>query len=231
MKKFLSGLLVLVMLFAVILPAGGVYAHANEKSQGDKLKPISIGEINYEVNKNLTEERVHERFEQINSKYQINEPFSSEDTEFVRAYASLNVQNDVNQLSDISLLSDTKSEYFNEVKSKYYVSVNFYGRVTSTLNVVNHSYRGDVTANITSGEEKVNKIETTVTNVAYGLLGNSGTYIGIVYDDSISSSTSSRTTWSMDKTVNYSAVGVVYTYTNAYATITTSSGSFNLYGL
>ncbi|MES9803897.1 hypothetical protein ABWK49_22735, partial [Priestia megaterium] len=95
---------------------------------------------------------------------------------------------------------------------------------------LNHSYRGKMTAKITSGSSKVKKIQTTVTNVAYGLLGNGGTYVGIVYNGSKSSSTTkNKTSWSMDETVKYGGVAVVYTYTNAYTRITTTTGSFNLY--
>uniref|UniRef100_UPI0018AC2261 hypothetical protein n=1 Tax=Cellulomonas hominis TaxID=156981 RepID=UPI0018AC2261 len=74
------------------------------------------------------------------------------------------------------------SQAFSKSTKSYGVGVSFTGRVYGDINALNHSYRGKMTAKITSGSSKVKKIQTTVTNVAYGLLGNGVTYVGIVYN-------------------------------------------------
>lgn len=85
-----------------------------------------------------------------------------------------------------------------------------------------------MTAKITKGKAKVKKIKLSITNVAYGAIGD-GYRIGKVYDGEAHSSTKTKKSWSMDKKVPYSAGLVVYTYTNAYATILTKSGTYDLY--
>lgn len=253
MKKKLFGSFIMMLALLLTFSFASPFAHAAENEDAQptvstnesELAPIELNEIEYDVNKNLTEDQIQARFNEINSKYSVNEPFSPEDAEFVRAYAAPKTDSaDTLNLNDYNLQPLTKdlktdsikftldgnaSESFSKSKTAYSTTVKFTGTVYSNINILNHSYRGNLKAQITSGGSKVSKIKLTVTNVAYGVVGNSGTYIGIVYDGSASSSTTTQKTWSMDKTVKYSAVGVVYTYTNAYVTVTTSSGSYNLY--
>ncbi|MFF2500139.1 MULTISPECIES: hypothetical protein [Peribacillus] len=244
MKSLLFLSLILV-LGAALLPSHVFAAEGNSPVTGAKpverqppsLDPIEIKEITFKINKNLSDEQIIDRFEEINSKYNINEPFSLEDTEFIRAYASsTNETADIaaqptNLIQPISLkFGNTNSQSFSKSKSKYGVTVKFTGKVYTNINVLNHSYRGNLKATIPAGSSKVKGIKTAVTNVAYGVLGKSGTYVGIVYSGSAQSSTTTKkTSWAMDKTVKYSAIAVVYTYTDAYVEVKTTSGSFNLY--
>ncbi|MET3196048.1 DNRLRE domain-containing protein [Bacillus sp. OAE603] len=180
-----------------------------------------------------------QRFEEINNKYALGEEMSLEDENFVKTYASVAPPTDGSTTSAVSANADSSistfataqtldsaSKSFNRSITKYGVSVKFTGTLYSDLNWLNHSYRGNVKATITAGSSKVKSIKVVVTNVAYGAIGQK---IGIVYNGSTSATTSSKTTCSMDKTVNYSGAGVVYTYTNAYTTVSTTSGSFNKY--
>ncbi|MCM3025037.1 hypothetical protein [Heyndrickxia ginsengihumi] len=50
-----------------------------------------------------------------------------------------------------------------------------------------------------------------------------------MYSGSATSSKATKIKWSMDKTVKYGAIAVVYCHMNAYTEITTSSGTYNLY--
>ena len=239
-KKISAVILTLVLLLGIFTLPVSSSAIANEndtveeQDQNIALEPIESNEIKYAVNRNLSDKQISKRFEQINSSYETNEPFSLEDAEFIRAYATnsnnFNTNNSVTspiQTYAIKLGSGSKS--FNKTTTKYSVKVNFAGTVYGDINYVNHTYRGKMKTTIKSGSSKVKKIENFVTNVAYGALGNSGTYVGIVYDGSKSNDTTTAKTWSMDETVKYSAIAVVYTYTNAYTRITTSSGTFNIY--
>lgn len=230
-KKTYGLMLSLVLFVTLALSSFSVFAETvqviNEEEQITLATSIDPNEVKYKVNKNLNPEQIQKRFIKINSRYKINEPFSPEDTEFVRTYAQ-----SASKASETPIeINSLKSESFNKSLTKFGVGVRFTGTLYSEINILNHWYRGNVKAEITEGSSKVSEIELTVTNVAYGLLGASGTYVGIVYDGSTSSSTTTnKTQWSMDRTVEYGGIAVLYTYTNAYTTITTPSGSFNLYG-
>ncbi len=88
-------------------------------------------------------------------------------------------------------------------------------------------------AKINSGSSKVLKIKSVVTQNTYGLIGNSGTYIGLVHKSSLTSTTNKAKATSnyLDQKRKYSALLVTYTYTTTYVDVTTKSGTFNLYGV
>ncbi|PAD23675.1 hypothetical protein CHH55_20650 [Niallia circulans] len=242
-KKIMATLLSLVLLLGIFPTIySPVFASENDSVQSNEnvtdnkesLEPIQPEEIKFDINKNLSEEQISDRFEEINSSYEVNQPFSIEDIEFIRAYATPNNSNTTNNPGMIQTqaikLGNHNSAKFNKPKTKYGVTVKFSGTVYTDINVLNHSYRGNITAKITAGSSKVKKIKLATTNKAYGLLGKGGTYVGIVNSSEVSSSTTTKNTgWSMDKTGKYGAVGVLYTYTDAYVDITTTSGAFNLY--
>ena len=167
--------------------------------------------------------------------------FSVEDVEFIRAYATpynsneTAADNDIIQVQAIKSINENSAK-FNKTKTKYGVTVKFSGTIYTKGFVLNHSYRGDITAKITAGSSKVQRIKLATTNKAYGLLGKGGTYVGLVNDSEVSSATTTKKTgWAMDKTGKYSAIGLLYTYTytytytDAYVDIKTTDGSFNLF--
>src|SRR5690554_4007393 len=222
MKKYFR-LLSLVIMFILVLSIKNNFVYAGNV-QNKQIDPIPLNEINYEVNKNLYQDQIHERFEEINSSYVVNEPFSKEDSEFIRAYASLyDTKSDIPTVQNID-----GSEYFNKYKASNGLQVRFHGTLYSNtkINSLNHSYRGNVTAYVI-GTTKAQNIKLTVTNVDYGLVGGSG--FGIVYNGSISDNEDDTSSYSMDRTIEYSGMLVSYTYTNAYALFKTPSGSFDLY--
>ena len=237
-KKLSIPLLSVILGIGLLLPLNGASANTNVQTTNDTpvaLQPIDISNIQHSVNMNLTEEQIKDRFELITSSYEIGQPFSEEDTEFVRAYATL-VNSDEKNLSGSNIgINDFKfgnsaSSKFSKSKTAQGVSVTYSGTVRAKLGFVNHSYGGNVTAKINSGSSKITSIQTVVKGSAFGLLGNSGTYVGLVHSGSVSSTSGAKaTSWKMDKTKEYSAVAVVYVYVNAYTVINTTTGSFDLY--
>ena len=237
---FLSLLLVIGVsssLSSKVYAADVVVDETTNIEETNSIEPIEKSEIEYEINKDLSEEQIRERFRQINSTYEIQEPFSEEDSEFIRAYAlsteSVDTLEDTEINGGIQTMSlkfgNSNSESFSKSKTAYGVTVKFTGTVYVDIGLVNNSYRGKTKAVITSGGSKVSNLKLGVTNSAYGLVGGGGTIVGLVYNDETSSKTSTKTTWNMDKTVKYTGVGVVYTYTDAYVQVATTSGTFNKY--
>ncbi|KOS63964.1 hypothetical protein [Lysinibacillus sp. FJAT-14222] len=205
------------------------------------LTSVEASEINtFPENDNLTAEQIHERFEQINSSYEMEEPFNESDTDFIKKYAtpvdesSDNSSVDNPEISSFAiqwLPGGTGSKSFNTSKTNVNgIRVSFSRKVSGSIGILNHWYRGNIVATVTSGESKVSKVKVATTQKGDGLLGTSGTYLGIVHSSEISTS-KSGTSASMDKTKGWGAVGVVYTYTNAYVNVTTtgSNQDFNLY--
>nr|WP_295975672.1 hypothetical protein [uncultured Bacillus sp.] len=190
--------------------------------------------MKYDVNKNLSEEQIAERFDWINSNYEINQPFSLEDTEFIRAYASPSTANAPTNNGGISTydlkFGNSASQSFSKSKTAQGVSIKIAGSVRAEVNVLNHSYGAKYKTTVSSGSSKIKSIRNNVKASAYGMVGTSGTYVGLVHSSSIGATSGSKpTSWSIDKTKEYSASLVVYVYVNAYTTVNTTSGSFDLY--
>lgn len=194
----------------------------------EKIEAKYGGNIKYEENKNLTEEEISKRFDIIDSTYKVGEPFSDKDAEFIVHYAE-SKQN--------SRLLTKKS--FNRTKTRYNVTVTIKGSLRHTEGVLNHSYGGSFYADVTKGSH-VASLKNVITHKAYGLVGDSGTYIGLVHDSSTSSKTSK--TWKpnltsgkrdlyIDNDKKYTAgPGLAYWRSNAYVKVTTKAGStFTLY--
>ncbi|PFM75255.1 hypothetical protein COJ46_22140 [Bacillus sp. AFS077874] len=206
------------------------YEPATEAEATSEITPVDPLNVQYPQNYNLTDDVKRQRYQIINQIYGVGEEFSPADAEFIAAYGyEFSTPNsdylDVEPSYDT--MSDTTSSSFSKTKTYNGVSVKFTGKLYSTIGLINHSYRGNVTSSIYAGGSSVTKLKNTITNIAYGAIGSGG--VGKVYEGSTSGSTTTSNTLYTDKTVNYSAVLVAYTYTNAYTTVTTSSSSFNLY--
>ncbi|MFB1050249.1 hypothetical protein ACEWET_04700 [Paraliobacillus sp. JSM ZJ581] len=220
-----------LLMFSVLFFTEPVSA---EKLNETVDKPIDLNEIKYDINQNLNEEQISERFHLINSNYQIGETFSPEDTEFIRAYALSTTESSENP-DDISTyairIGSSRSASFNKSKKKYGVTAKISGKVYSKIGILNNSYRGNFTTIITSGSaKKIKYIRNTVTNAAYGLIGGGGTKIGLVYNGQRKATSGpKKKKWSIDKTAKYTAIGVLYTYTDAYTEVKTTSGTFTLH--
>ena len=194
----------------------------------EKIESKYGGDIKYEENKNLTEEEISKRFDIIDSTYKVGEKFSDKDAEFIVHYA---------ESKPNARVLTTKS--FNKTKTRYNVTVTIKGSLRHTGGILNHSYGGSFYADVTKGSH-VASLKNVITHKAYGLVGDSGTYIGIVHDSSTSSQTSSS--WKpnltsgkrdlyIDNDKKYTAgPGLAYWRSNAYVKVTTKAGStFTLY--
>ncbi|WP_163655469.1 hypothetical protein [Listeria sp. PSOL-1] len=225
-KYFLlvGSLLLLFCLFPVMV-----------KASGDTNLP-QTNEIVYKSNQGLNEEQIAERFSLIDEKYDEKAPFSKEDAEFIVHYANREDQNSNPMLRGIHFYKGTSSKSFTKSKTSMGVKVTFSGKISSHLNSLNPGdqwYSGKTTARINKGSSKVSKIRSVVSQNTYGLIGNGGTYIGLVHKSTLTSTTSRKgaTVNYLDQKRKYSALFVTYTYTTTYVEVTTSSGKFNLYGI
>lgn len=189
--------------------------------------------IMYNENKNLSEDDIAKRFIEINEKYEINQPFSNEDAEFVVTYSEKTESENNNLSRGLHFYKGTTSKNFNTSKTSQGVKVTFSGNVKTHINAINVSdqwYSGKTTAKINSGSSKVKSIKTVITNATYGFIGNSGTYIGLVNSSSLTSSSGAKSTANyLDKKHKYTAILATYTYVTTYVTVNTSQGSFNLH--
>ncbi|MBC1604107.1 hypothetical protein HCJ39_05185 [Listeria rocourtiae] len=236
MKRIAKSMLVLLSAFALTF---ALIPQVNaEEVSGTNLP--SSSEITYDINKNLTEEQVSQRFVEIGTKYKIEEPFSKEDAEFVVHYAKANSDYPQDeptspiQARGIHFYKGTDSRSFKKSKTAQGVKVTFSGKVSNHLNSIIPSdqwYSGKTTAKINSGSAKVKSIKTTVSVSSFGFIGSSGTYVGLVHNSSLTSKSGNKATVNyLDKKKKYTALLMVYTNATTYVTVDTTTGSYNLYG-
>lgn len=236
--------IVAITLSVLLIISVGEFREVKAENKTYTNLPLQ-NKIVYKSNKNLSDTKISERFTCINSSYGVGEPFSKEDAEFVKSYIPKQEPTNCERYlktsgsnivpSGFFLYKGTTTKSFNKSKRKYNVKVKFSGTIKSHINSVSLSdqwYSGDTTAKITKGKSRIVSIKTTVSHTAYGVLGNSGTYIGIVHKSSLTSSSGKKAKYNyLDKKKKYSALLTVYNYTTTYVTIATKGGSFNLYGI
>ncbi len=204
----------------------------------DNTNLPTSNEIQYIRNKDLNKQQVDQRFGLIASRYKEGESFSIEDAEFIVHYSiqDTRVLNQNPIFRGVYFYKGTVSRSFNKTKTSMGVKVNFYGKISSHINslsVGGQWYSGKTTAKIKSGSAKVTKIKTVVSQNTYGVIGNSGTYVGLIHKSSLSSTTSKKgaTVNYLDSKRKYTAILPVYSYATTYVSVTTTSGTFNLYGI
>lgn len=239
---------ILITSLSAFLISGSLSVSASSAKAEESREPGTnlpqTQSIVYDTNKDLTQEEVQQRVEKISESYDLDEPFSKEDAEFVVTYIS--PASDVYEPepqpetpSGVSTLGihfykGTDSKSFKKSKKSSGVGVTFSGKVTSHLNAINPAdqwFAGKTTASITSGKSKVTKIKTVVSQNTFGFIGNSGTYIGLVHKSSLTSESGKKSSKNtMDSKKKYTALLVTYASTTAYVKVYTNTGSFNLYG-
>ncbi|WP_342571076.1 hypothetical protein MKY85_25520 [Paenibacillus sp. FSL R5-0749] len=159
MKKAIILLLTLVL---TILPVLSVSAESNAQE--------------------LDSQAIAERFDEINSKYELNEKFSEEDAEFVKKYA-IPAQPSQSSQSEVSINSfwDGNTKFTLAGYGK--VGQNSYVKTVGFIEVQLGLVSGNMNFSMTSND--VNKIyHSTFTNevkiAAYGVVGSDG--IGLTLD-------------------------------------------------
>jgi hypothetical protein len=110
------------------------------------------------VNQKLSAKQIEKRFAEINSSYQLGEPLSDEDAEFVRTYATPAASGGVSPMA---------TQNFNRSGSGYGVSASFYGSVFSNIGLLSCSFGGNVTCTILSGYLQWQGSELHITQTTY----------------------------------------------------------------
>ena len=201
-KKTFILLVSLIFVFSFTGPFSSAYA--NQLNNANKSFP---------ENENLASTQISERFAAINSTYNVGEPFSASDADFVSKYGvSPNEP------------SARGSHFFDVTGSGYGTTIRFYGTIYHN-GTFNYTWGGDINAYKYSGtlpQQLALEIECT----SYGAIGSGG--IGIIYHQTIGNvSGSNPPTWSYSGFRNYSGTTISYSL-SAYCTVTTASGSFVL---
>lgn len=116
-------------------------------------------------------------------------------------------------------------KWYDVYKTQYGVEVNLYGNMRQTIVAVagTNTFGGTATLWVKSGA--VQRVDLEINHIAYGLMGTSAPFVGVLYNGSVTMSKSGNNqTTKMDKEKSYGAVVCLYTTMNASATVCTSSG-------
>lgn len=219
MKKIFSLFLCLAILVA---SANLAFASESQTEYNDNTSPIKTEDIVCDVNKNLTRDQIAQRFQTINNSYKIGEPFSKEDSEFVRAYAN---PTNKSAATDMSIAStDTLS--IDNLDDANGVYGRIYGTIFSTTGTLNHSFGGNLTGTAASSTHSISKLTVYVQHTAYGIIGSDG--VGLVYNKTISAS-SITTPIYFNKSQPYSAA-VLYTSTTCWLNVKYDNGTLTVVG-
>ena len=211
MKKIFS--LILCLAF-IIVNTNLSFASESQTVYTDKTSPIAIEDIIYDVNKNLTEDQMFQRFQIINITYEIGQPFSEEDSEFIRAYAqSANQSNTVTPLSSVNI---------DRLGSANGVYGRIYGSISDYLGIMDNSFTGNLTGTASSTNYTINSLSLYVQCMAYGIVGSDG-LIGLVYNKTISATGASSPTY-LNKTQPYTGA-ILYDHVTCWLDVKYNNGS------
>lgn len=135
------------------------------------------------------------------------------------------ILNCIESRASASLRSGYSDEWYDVYKTKYGVKVNLYGRMRQDIAYIAGSSRfgGTATVNVMSGSVK--NVNISIYHTAYGLVGTSAPYVGVLYNGSVSVNKSGNNKYTkMDKDSEYGSILPTYTTMYASGTITNSSG-------
>jgi hypothetical protein len=161
------------------------------------------------------EDLIQKRFELIDSKYKIGEPFNKADSDFVKANAKLKAT----KPGEFTTMA-RDSLYINKSGGAGNISANMNGYVWGQMGYINHSYGAYFSTKVTKGS--ATKITNSVYTTAYGAIGSNG-YIGQIY-------TGKETDFNEDKDYLYSDMDDSYTglavYQRVYAKTVVTNGTY-----
>ncbi|WP_207652595.1 hypothetical protein [Anaerovirgula multivorans] len=233
---FKENLLRIITLIVLVMLVGSVNVFANTEECADELTKEEIAskfeEINskYEIDEpfseedadELTKEEIALKFEEINSKYEIDEPFSEEDVEFVKKYAK-KIEQDKED-NDIGIMGYVGDSFnVSGTSSDGLVSANISGNGWSDMGYINHSYGAEYETKATRNGHMVTKIEAQVDHTAFGLVGSDGN-IGKVYSNSLKGSASNVSSYRFKRSEKYTAAAL-YSTTSVKSDIHYQNGS------
>lgn len=219
MKKIFSLFLCLALL---MVSTNFAFANESELLNSDKLSPIAVEAVTYNSNKNLTAAQISERFQTINTTYEIGQPFSEEDVEFIRAYA-----NPTNQNQDNAMMRATIDTIpIDNLANANNVYGRIYGNVYLTVDGLSRSFGGNLTGTAASSTQNITNLIIYVEHTAFGIIGSGG--VGIVYNKTLSASSAS-TPVKFNKSQPYSAA-VMYSSTYCWLDVVYSNGTLSVPG-
>lgn len=219
MKKIISLILCLATIFSLSIStfaAETKFTTSNPELQTvlNKIDPQYIEEYN-----SLSPSEKNVRLHEISNTYTTpGEVLSESDSAFI-------LLNRYETEYTPQTQAGASSQWYDVYKTQYGVTVNLYGNMRQDIAYIAGSSRfgGTATAWIKSGS--VSKVGLRIYHTAYGLIGTSAPFVGVLYNGSVSMSKSgNNTTTKMDKEKDYGSILPLYTTMYASGTITTSSG-------
>lgn len=224
MKKFFS-VKVLSLLVAMICLLGNITVYAETKNVSNKPNAATMEEAIKKVKKQyindynlLTQSDKENELIRISSSYKEGDVLSEKDS----AIILLNAQEVKNAPTPLAGMSN---QWHDTYKSQYGVSVNMYGSMKQNIAFVAGSSTFGGTSNLHIQSGSVSKVKLEIFHTAYGLIGTTAPYVGVLYSGSVSMSKSSPgVITSMDKELGYGSILPLHTTMYARGTITTSSG-------
>ena len=119
----------------------------------------------------------------------------------------------------------SSSKWYDVYKTQYGVRVNLYGNMKQDIAFIAGSSEFGGSAVLYKSEGDISKVKLEIFHTAYGLIGTSAPFVGVLYNGNVSMEKDhSLSTTRMDKTVEYGSILPVYTTMYARATVTTQSG-------
>lgn len=204
----------------------------------ENTTPIDVSDVTYAENVDLSTEEVDQRQEDLVNEYEVGEPLSLEDLEFMRAYlidsepAAQTTEPVIEtaayggsgSVSPAALYNLNQS--FNVNRSGAGATANANGRITGGINVVDANWRASWTTKRTAGAS-LTKITSSVKANAYGAVA-AWPFVGLIYSQSYSAtSPTGASSWSFTRSGK--VIGAVaYMTIDCKSFVYTKSGSFSL---
>lgn len=125
----------------------------------------------------------------------------------------------------------SSSKWYDVYKTQFGVKVNLYGTMKQNIAYIAGSSTFGGTASVNKISGSVKNVYVAIHHTAYGLVGTSAPFVGVLYNGKVSMSKSGNSqTTKMDKNNNYGSILPVYTTMYSSATITTAAGDeFDVY--
>lgn len=216
--------IVAVCLTLSLSPIQQVFANSDKEVGDINSLSINVKDVKFDSNKDLTKEEVDDRLDEIFKKYDVNEPFSDEDAEFIRAHVSPTSSQNPDLGEDLIELTANKS--FNTTRTVSGITANFGGTIYDfNGDGLSNSFRANARLRVTHGNSKVDKLSMEINMKAVGLIGHDGkdVKLGVIFNRTEKPSTTTSQLL-YDRTFSYSGV-VWYTEMSATGIVTHSGGS------
>ncbi|MBI9010860.1 MAG: hypothetical protein JEZ08_01420 [Clostridiales bacterium] len=219
MKRFLSLLLVLTVLLST-----SVLCFAETKSNGNDVQEAieNVKPIYVKLYNSFSLEEKDKELLRIGESYVEGNILSEKDSAFIL----LNLE-EAKTVRDNAptTRSGSSSKWYDVYKTQYGVRVNLYGNMEQDIAFIAGSSEFGGSAVLYKSEGSISKVKLEIFHTAYGLIGTSAPFVGVLYNGSVSMEKDhSLSTTRMDKTIEYGSILPVYTTMYARGTVTTQSG-------